>query len=301
MPHTATPKSQILDCMQQLQEKGDTTYGEHIQQLARLCLADFSQLLAEWRVPSQLPQGEPMPQVANALEQPEKLSSEQGSKLVSYLQQNAKSGNKTAILYLAYLFAKGLFVPQSPERAAAFTRKLMQEGDWRATRFWAEMLLAAPPVASIWLAAEVEPAAKQWQAAHTQLSEDEIYANINRFYAAESARKFAAKRAFELAIKQGSPTAAKRLRGLTVLGELPVSQPARQFHNIANWLDMQIMAKNQPMASDDEIYVLPENVPLLAQGEDDEKPLWIKYAVYVCLVLIFSLLFVIILRGIVAK
>lgn len=298
--HT-TPKSQILDCMKQLQEKRDPTYGEHVQQLAYLRLADFSALLAEWRVPSQLPQGEPMPQVAQALTQPEKLNGEQSAKLVAYLQQNAKQGNKTAILYLAYLFAKGLFVPQSPERAAAFTRKLMQEGDWRGTRFWAEMLLAAPPAAPIWLKVEVEPAALQWQASHTQLSNDEIHANIQRFYAADAARKFAIKRAFELAIKQGSPTATKRLRGLTALGELPVSPPARQFHNIANWLDMQIMAQNQSIPSDDEVYVLPENVPLLIQNEDDEQPNWVKPAAYVCIAIIFSLLSVLILRGFAGK
>lgn len=301
MSHPSPPESQILDCMTQIQEKGETTYGEHIQQLARLRLADFSPLLAEWLVPSQLPNSEPLPQVDAAFRQPENLSSEQKQKLIAFLQHHAKQGNRTAVLYLAYAFAKGLFVPQSPERAANFTRKLMTQGDWRATRFWAEMLLAAPNVAPIWLADEVQNEAQQWQSTHTQLSADEIQANINRFYAASSAIKFVVKRTLETAIEQGSPTAAKRLRGLTVLGELPVSRPARQFHNISNWLDMQIMAQNSPLQNDEDIYVLPENIPLLPQSDEDDKPVWIKPTVYACIGIIFALCFVWILRGMFGK
>lgn len=294
------PESQVLDCISQLQANKECTYGERIRQLAKLRLADFSLLLNEWRVPSNLPHGEPLLPVANALAQDE-LSAEQGAKIVSFLQQHAKQGNRTALLYLAYLLAKGQFLPQSPAKAGYYVKKLMQQGDWRATRFWAEMLHAAPELAEEWLKDEVEPAAQQWQATHTQLSVEEVQANVRRFYLAEPAIKFAVKRAFEQAVAQGSPTAAKRLRGLTVLGELPVSQPARQFQNIRYFLDLQASSKNKPVIDDEDIYVLPENVPLLVQNDEEDKPLWVKPTVYACVGVIFALLFVLILRVIMHK
>lgn len=231
----------------QIKAKDASSHNESIEPLALLRMADFSAVLNEWEIEASLPNSHALPQVAAALKQPEKLNSQQRQQLVHFLQQHAKQGNQTAILYLAYLFAIGLFVPQLPQRAVTYISKLMQQGDWRASRFWAEMLLAAPNLAYIFLADKVEPMAQQWQQKHNQLNAAEIAASIKRFYACPSVIKLAAKQALEQAIKQGSPTAAKRLRGLTMLGQLPVSSVAREFHNIANWLDKQVIHQNQLM------------------------------------------------------
>lgn len=294
-PEYTPPESQIIDCMKEIQEKGESSYGASVQMSARLRLADFSACLAEWRIATALPNSSPLPAVAHTLEQKTPLDAESAQKMLAFLQQRAHAGNRTAVLYLAYLFAKGLYVPQSPATAVSYSKKLAEQGDWRATRFAAEILLAAPQLTEKWLD-QVIPAARQWQLKHTQLSAEEVNANIQRFYLAPLVNKFTIRQLLEQAAEQGSPTAAKRLRGLTVLGEIPVSLPARPFQNIEHWLDKQVVQLNHPI-DDEDIYVLPENVSFLPQAdEDDAKPVWVKPAVYACFATIGLLILVMLLK-----
>lgn len=299
LPENMPLEAHIKDCMEQLKETAKTSYGTHVQIYARLRLADFSDVLVEWSQPNSLPNASPIPKVADFLSS--KLfqsNTEQGKKLVAFLQQRAKQGQRTAMLYLAYLLAKGRFVTQAPYRAMEIAYKLSEKGDWRATRFWAEMLLQAPQLTEIVLQDEVMTKAKIWYEQYSHLlTEQQLEQSVKRFCVADSVVKLTIRRAFERAIEQGSCTAAKRLKGLTVLGELPVALPAKQFQSIEGWLNMQFASHCQDDVDDDDITVLPENVPLILQvDEQEEQAAWIKPATYVCVLIIVVWVFAFLLK-----
>lgn len=298
MPTEHIPnEAQIRDAMAQLKDSGQSSYGHSVQKYARLRLFDYKDLLDEWQNPAHpLPaQAQALPNVAAAINRP--LNDEQGAKLAAYLRQQAHAGNSTAQLYLAYLHIFGRYLPTSLNQAALAIRHASEAGDWRASRLWAEMLLAAPQSAPDLLGHDTQRQALQWQQQHPEIGVSKIPPAIQRYYAAPTAVKMAAKQKLELAAAQGSPTAAKRLLGLTVLGEIPRHQSAPQFLNISNWLDVQLLRPKTPATDDPDIVLLPENTPLLLQPEDeDEKPIWWKPVLYGCVGLIAALVFVLILK-----
>ena len=214
---------------------------------------------------------------------------------MAYLQQTAKQGSTTAVLYLAYLHAKGLYVPQSLQKTAQYVRFASSKGDWRATRFWAELLVAVPLAARELLEHEIAPAAEQWRTQHPNITPDKIEHSCRRFYEATAAIKYAAKLKFEQAVQQGSPSAMQRMKGLILLSKLPTTQPATQFQSIGNWLDLQFSAPKTVPASHTgkDVTFLPDNIPLLPQGEDNEKLVLhrVVRVVMVGLILLFLALF----------
>lgn len=300
MSSQTTPnETQIRDCINQIKDKGNSSYGNSVQKYARLRLFNFSEILDEWHNPTHpLPaSARALPNVAAALNAD--LTPEQGSKMVAFLQHQAKSGNTTALLYLAYLHIFARHVPASLKQTALYVRHASQAGDWRASRLWAELLFAAPQAAQDLLETDTQAQAQQWQQRNSNIAADKINAAVQRYYAAPTVIKMAIKAKLELAASQGSPTAAKRLLGLTVLGEIPRHQAAPQFQKIANWLDVQLLRPESRQSDDPDIMLLPENVPLLPQGDDeDEKPVWWKPFIYGCVGIIATLLFVLILKAI---
>lgn len=293
-PELPPIEAHIRDCMEQLHSQQHSTYNETVQTYARLRLADFSALLAEWTMNNHLPHASPLPKVATALSNTS-LTPTQIQSLLKFLQQAAKQGQRTAILYLAYLFAKGLGVKQSPQQAIQYAKKLSKQGDWRATRFCAELLWHAPKLTESYLSEEIQPLANAWWQQHINQiptsQADQLSQSVQRFYAASSVVKLTIRRTFELAIKQGSPSAEKRLRGLTVLGELPISLPAKHFQHIESWLQQQFLTPTTHY-EDDDIRLLPEHIPLLiSHDEPEEKPFWLKLTIYACIMLIITLCF----------
>lgn len=291
-------ENQIRDCMAQLQSGSTGSYGSKVQKYARLRLLDFKDMLAEWQNPAYpLPaSAQALPKAAAALTAP--LTPEQGGKLAAFLQQQAQNGNTTAMLHLAYLHLIGRHLPASLKEAARHIRAASRAGDWRASRLWAEVLTAAPEAAEDFLETDAQEAALHWQTQNSSIALAKIPPALQRYYTASAAVKTAAKEKLELAVTQGSPTAAQRLNALTVLGDIPRHPPAPQFQSVAGWLNLQLLPAARSAASDDpDIMLLPDNVPLLPQGdEEDDKPAWFKPAIYGAIALIIILVFVLMLK-----
>lgn len=273
-------EAQIRDCMTQLQNGGGSAYGGSVQKYARLRLSPFPEMLEEWHNPAHpLPHSaRPLPKAAAALQA--ELAPEQGARLTAFLRQQAEQGNTTAMLYLAYLHIFGRHLPVSLTEAARHIRTASQSGDWRAGRLWAELLNAAPQAAEYLLEADAKAQALAWQQAHPDIAAAKILSALQRYYAAPAAVKSAVRQKLEQAAAQGSPHAAQRLSALTISGDIPRHPPAAHFESPSAWLDAQLLRQGGG-SGDDDILVLPDNVPLLPQGDgDDDKPAWWKAAVY---------------------
>ncbi|MDK4639756.1 hypothetical protein QG059_01805 [Kingella kingae] len=278
-PILPTP-TQVHDCTLQLAAGKPTSYPELVQGYAQLRLADFSAMLVEWTLPHDAAHSQPLPQVAEAIKQPD-LSPEQSAKLLAWLQQQTQQGQRTAALYWAYLLAKGLFTEQQPQKAAKIAQYFAQQGDWRASRLLGEMLAAAPLAAPVLLQQELQAACTEWQKTHPQHSNEQVQAACERFCQAPIAIKHRAKQYLEQAIAQGSPTAPQRLRGLTALGLLSAQNAPKRHQSIADFLELQLNA-SQPIHDvndDPDILVLPDHIYLLV-ADDDERPTWYKPAMY---------------------
>lgn len=300
MTMTLSPEQQIADCMRQIQKKQDVTYNSEIQKFAQLRLMDFAPLLAEWRIDdSKAPATQkPLPNVDKALQTAD-LSSEQVGKLLNFLQQAAKQGSTTAMLYLAYLFAMGKFVPQNPKKAADCANFALKHDDYRAARLLGEMLVFAPAIAEDVLQAEVRAAAQIWAQKYSHLidNQDNFEKLIGQYLQNPIVARFAAKQKLQHARTLGSPTADKRLRGLSLSGLLSTSAPARQYQSIELWLETQL-APHASVQSDPDMTILPENIPILLQ-DDNETPVWHKAAIVGGLLLCGAMISVLIIRFIV--
>ncbi|ULJ69763.1 hypothetical protein MIS45_02625 [Wielerella bovis] len=304
LPEKIPSEMQITDCMAQLVSKNSSSYGEVVQKYARLRLADFSELLKEWQNEEYAAKlGMPtLPQVAEMLRKGNVLP-EQGKKLAAFLQQTAKQGNTTGALYLAYLCAKGLFIPQSLQKTAQCLRFAINQGDWRATRFLGELLIAVPLAARELVGDEIQAEAAKWQATNNHISPEKVEHSCRRFYDATPAIKFLARSKLEQAVQQGSPSVQQRIKGLSVLGELPSTTPPKQFQSISNWLDLQFLQPQEKYSprADKDIVFLPDNIPLLPLGDDDEKPTWHKPAMYGLMLLVAVLIFTVLLQIVMRK
>lgn len=294
---TQTPEQQIADCMRQIQQKQDITHSIAIQKLAQLRLMDFTPLLAEWTIddPKAPATQKPLPNVDKAIKN-NNLSSEHIAKLLNYLQQAAKQGSTTAMLYLAYVYATGKFVPQNPKKAADCVNFALKHDDYRAARLLGEMLAFAPAIAEDVLQAEVRAAAQTWAQKNSQLVEDKnnFEKLILQYLHNPVVAKFVAKQKFQQAQSLGSPTADKRLRGLSVSGLLTTSAPARQYQSIEWWLETQL-TPHAPVETDDDMMILPEHIPLMTQ-EDEEVPVWHKAAIVGGLLLCGAMIMLLIMR-----
>lgn len=299
--HTPT-ETQVKDCVQLMRTGYTPQYPEIVQGFAQLQLADFSAVLTEWTLPQTDAQAQPLPKVAAALKQGN-LSPEQGAKLWAFLQQLAQQGQRTAALYQTYLLATGQFVAQQPRQAATLARQLARQGDWRAARFLGEMLAVAPLAASELLAHEVQAACTEWHKQHPEFDAQQVQAACMRFVAAPAAVKYAAKQWFELAIEQGSPTAAQRLRGLSVLGLLSAALPPPRFRSLHAFLDTQLQSTHPMSDADDDpdIMVLPEHIAMPIHGDDEERPVWYKPMIYGLFALFAVLLFTLLTKSLFHK
>lgn len=287
----------ILDCMTQIRNQQEPSHSLETQKYAQLRLMDFSPLLGEWTIddPKNTPNAKPMPNVAAAFKSKE-LTPEQIGKLFPYLQQNAKQGNTTAMLYLAYAYGAGKFIAQNPQKAAECARFALKQQDYRAARLLGEMLAFAPALAADVLQNEVQAAAQNWTRQHPKLAEnpEQIHKLIAQYLQNPIVAKFAAKQKLLQAKALGSPIAEQRIRALSMTGALPSSQPARQYQSIENWLETQLATAQFNVQSDEDMTILPDNIPLLAEPEE-ETPVWHKAAIVGGLLLsggMLSLLFI---------
>lgn len=274
MFHEIPPnEAEINDCLTQLLTDGVRAHHESTVKYAQMRLADFSHVLEEWRN-AELAQtiGQPtLPKVALAL-QSGKLSPEQGAKLPQFLQQASEQGNTTALLYLAYLSAKGLFMKQSFGNSAAFARKAAQQKDWRGTQWLAEMLLAVPEAAPEILNHDAIKTAKLFKQNHPHISDKDLQAACKRFYTSPIAVKQIARQLLKFAAKHGSPTAEQRLRNLIVQGKIPPSPPAKQYCQLQTWLETQFPATPpRELISSGDVDIFPENMPFLPQAESEPE------------------------------
>lgn len=297
---TPSLETQISDCMRQIQQKQDVTYSIDIQKLAQLRLMDFSPLLAEWTIEDNKAPAtqKPLPNVDKALKTAN-LPSEHINKLLNYLKQSAKQGSTTAMLYLAYLYAIGKFTPQNPKKAIDCANFALKHDDYRAARLLGEMLAFAPAVSEDVLQNEVRAAAEIWIKKNSQLIDDKNnFENlITQYLHNPIVIKFFAKQKLQQAQSLGSPTADKRLRGLSLSGILTTSTPARQYQSIELWLENQL-STHTLIQTDNEVMILPENIPLMNQ-EDEETPTWHKVGIVGGLSLCFAMIMLLILRLIV--
>ena len=228
-PYTehAPDSRQIQECAAQLAAGGRTNYGESVQKYAKLRTADFSTSLADWENEAYAAAigQKPLQNVANALKM-KVMSTDLSEKMLAFLQNAAKQGDTTAMLYLAYLHSIGRFAKPSLHTAAKLLRTASEQGDWRASQFWGELLAASPAAARELLNDEFQAAAETWLAQHPETAPARAEQAYRRFYEASAAIKWAAKSKFTRAQEQGSPTAEPRIKGLTLLGSLPAAQPA---------------------------------------------------------------------------
>ena len=121
---------------------------------------------------------------------------------------------------------------------------------------------------------------------------------LRRFYDNPAAMKYAAKAKFLAAQEQGSPIAEQRIKGLTALGALPHTDPAPQYRKINHWLDVQLLRGGSTETVEDDILIMPENVPFLPQGEDDGifTEQWRKLALYTGIALVALLVFTLLIK-----
>ena len=291
-PYTehAPDSRQIQECAAQLAAGGRTNYGESVQKYAKLRTADFSAALADWENEAYAAAigQKPLQNVANALKM-KVMSTDLSEKMLAFLQNAAKQGDTTAMLYLAYLHSIGRFAKPSLHTAAKLLHAASEQGDWRASQFWGELLAASPAAARELLNDEFQAAAETWLAQHPETAPARAEQAYRRFYEASAAIKWAAKSKFTRAQEQGSPTAEQRIKGLTALGSLPAAQPAPQFQDIGIWLENQLLKKQTPLPENGDIMLMPENVPLLPQSDDDGKETWHKIALIGGFILIGAL------------
>ncbi len=258
----------ILRCAAQLQADGHSGANDDIQKYAKLRVADFSYLLEELS----------NPQYAQRLHQPvlpkaiisalktERSTLEERVKIVRYLflqaekdsheiylnerqpgepqlQSNQIPQTTAAMLCLAYLYTKGIYVPQSLVKANSWARYAAQLGDWRASRFLGEMLIASPEAApELWkqeayeAATHLSLALRGGVATDKYLSALEESQQITAYLHYQPAVLEIAKQQLLLAHEQGHPAAQTRLLELLKNKTLPEIQTDIAIINVQTWL-----------------------------------------------------------------
>lgn len=267
----------VNQCLFHLIQKTPHPYDALTEQYAQMRLADFSEVLHDWANNENA-----LPQVAKIM-QHGKVPAEYGEKLLAWLKQAAEQGNLTAMLYLAYLSAKGMVLPQSLPRAVMLAKKVSDAGDWRGTQLLAELLAVAHCLATDIMGQEITTRAQNWYRPniHPNITPNDIQAACKSFLTSEIAVKQMVRQKMQLAIQQGSPTAAQRLRVWSIQGIIPPAEPVVKFRQIEKWLDAQLTTVQSHRHNDDDedVMILPENIPFFVT-ETDEKPKWQKALLY---------------------
>ena len=289
---------QIRDCAEQLRSQGRSNYGDSVKKYAQLRLADLAPLLEDWQneaYAAALKQTT-LPKIAAAINA--KLSPAQCEKLLAVLQQFSEQGNTTAMLYLAYLYSQGIHTESSLRKTAHYLQLAASKKDWRANHLWAELLVAAPLAARDLIGDEIQADVEKWHAEMPKIDPKRIEQALRRFYDNPAAMKYAAKAKLVAAKEQGSPIAEQRIKGLTMLGALPHTDPAPQYRKINHWLDVQLLRGGNTETVEDDILIMPENVPFLPQDEDDGifTEQWRKLALYTGIALVALLVFTLLIK-----
>lgn len=289
---------QIRDCAEQLRSQGRSNYGDSVKKYAQLRLADLVPLLEDWQnetYAAALKQTT-LPKIAAAINA--KLSPAQCEKLLAVLQQFSEQGNTTAMLYLAYLYSQGIHTESSLRKTAHYLQLAASKKDWRANHLWAELLVVAPLAARDLIGDEIQADVEKWHAEMPKIDPKRIEQALRRFYDNPAAMKYAAKAKLVAAQEQGSPIAEQRIKGLTTLGALPHTDPAPQYRQIKHWLDVQLLRGGNTETVEDDILIMPENVPFLPQAEDDGifAEQWRKLALYTGIALVALLVFTVLIK-----
>ena len=289
---------QIRDCAEQLRSQGRSNYGDSVKKYAQLRLADLALLLEDWQNEA----------YAAALKQPvlpkiaavtnAKLSPAQCEKLFAALEHFVNQGNTTAALYLAYFYSQGIHTESSLRKTAHYLQPAASKQDWRANLLWAELLVAAPLAARDLIGDEIQADVEKWHAEMPKIDPKRIEQALRRLYDNPAAMKYAAKAKLVAAQEQGSPIAEQRIKGLTMLGALPHTDPAPQYRKINHWLDVQLLRGGNTETVEDDILIMPENVPFMPQDEDDGifSEQWRKLALYSGIALVALLVFTLMIR-----
>ena len=145
---------------------------------------------------------------------------------------------------------------------------------------------------------EIQADAEKWHAEMPKTDPKRIEQALRRFYDTPAAMKYAAKAKLISAQEQGSPIAEQRIKGLTTLGALPHTDPAPQYRQIKHWLDVQLLRGGNTETVEDDILIMPENVPFLPQAEDDGifAEQWRKLALYTGIALVALLVFTVLIK-----
>ena len=242
---------------------------------AKLRLADFGGAFAELADDAlNRLLGSRTPDKIHQAVQSGRLNAQQTPALVAALLRLYNSGQANAAVYLAYLYGKGLYVPQSLREAAAWARRAAAAGDWRGLRLHAEMVLAAPEAAPELLSADAEEqaAAVAWPQGKVP-DERKIATAVSQFLVQDPAVKQMARAKLLQAAQAGHPHAEARIAELVAQGTLTAAPPAPQYSDIAIWLNNRLQPRSSRPAvpsEEDDIVVFPENMPELMQ--DDEDP-----------------------------
>lgn len=242
------PEAEIARCTLALKENNNSeTFPERIEKYARLRLADFSAVLMELADPAanRLLSQQPLPQAADTLSH--ELSPYQSARFVHGLMKQSKT-NRTAAVYLAYLYTVGRFVPQSLYEAAAWANQAADAGDWRATKFLAEILLAVPQTAPelCYETISNDTYVILSDLKEAGLSTKEIEQQKKSYLNNPQAVLETVRRQLLRAAEQGDPIAQVRLQQLIDAEILPAQAPDARFTGIKNWLAIYAERSDQP-------------------------------------------------------
>ena len=254
-------------------------------------------MLNEWALPHD--NSQPLPNVHQALLDKHGVDEQKAQQIVAFVQQQAKQGNYTALLYWTYCLARGLGTAQQPQKAAQLVKQLSVRGDERASRWLGEMLAAAPLAAGEMLADEMKAACTSFQAQYPEYDEQQVQAACEHYMQQPAAVKHIAKQWLETAVQQGSPIAAQRIRGLTALGLLSAAPVPKRLQTMEAYLTSQLTQVQSMLHSvdDPDILVLPDNIRLPQYEEEGEDQVWRKPLIYGAVALVIAFLFTVLMKS----
>lgn len=234
---------QIADCAKQLKiHHHSETFDDDVQIYAQMRVLNWEDLLAEVAEPYK--KSRQLPKVASIIQR-QKLGAVHIAKLIDFLQeQRFTQQNTTAMLYLSYLYYSGKLVSQSLHEAESCLKQAHQLGDYRATKWLAEMLLTAPKRTSALLSDDIT---QQSQALHDAY-ESAMQAGTFHYSTVEwSAQKQAflhnpfvqlelIRHLLYQAAQAGHSRAKARLQELIEQDRLPENASESRFTDINQWL-----------------------------------------------------------------
>lgn len=235
---------QIIECAKQIKiHHHSETFDEDVQTYAQFRALNWESLLAEV---AQHPyrKSRPLPKVAGIIQR-EKLGGAHIAKLVDFLQEQRFSHqNTTAMLYLSHLYYSGKLFTQSLYEAEHCLKTAHQLGDYRATKWLAEMLLIAPKRCAALLLNQVERDSAALSQAYEKAKElrhfhydaDEFHAQQLAFLNNPFVQLEQIRQLLYQAAEAGHQTAKTRLHELIQQDRLPENASDSRFSDINQWL-----------------------------------------------------------------